>query len=67
MSKQKLLLKMIEKCAFGYIDSVPIKESVTESRIHAFMAGYCKAMKDCGFDITDEKTLDNLHIVDEVQ
>jgi hypothetical protein len=66
-SKQKAILKMIERCAYEYIDFIPTKESVTESRIHAFMAGYCKAMRDGGVDITDEKTLDDVHIVDEVQ
>jgi hypothetical protein len=66
-SKQTAILKFIEKCAYEYLDSIPNQGSVTESRLHAFMSGYCKAMKDSGFDVTDEKTLDNVHVVDEVQ
>lgn len=66
-NKQTAILKYIEKCAYEYLDSIPNQGSVTESRLHAFMSGYCKSMKDSGFDVTDEKTLDNVHVVDEVQ
>lgn len=29
-----------------------------------FVAGYCKAMKDCGFDVTDERTLEGITVVE---
>lgn len=65
-NKQAALLLAAKACAFDYIKTIPEQENTTTTRVHDFMAGYFKAMKDCGYDVTDEKTLDGIMVVGDV-
>jgi hypothetical protein len=61
--KQEALLLAAKYCAHVYMDAVIERPNPKETREHAFMAGYIKAMKDCGFDVTDEESLEGITIV----
>lgn len=62
-SKQSDLLYAVWRCAQSYISKAPTMiGDVEHTRATDFVAGYLKAMKDCGYDITDEKTLANIII-----
>lgn len=62
--KQLALLSAARGCAKNYVQQMPRKHSQKEQRITDFTAGYCKAMKDCGFDVTDERTLEGITVVE---
>lgn len=62
--KQAALLLAARSCAASYMSHVPPENDENEMRMKDFVAGYCKAMKDCGFDVTDERTLEGITVVE---
>jgi hypothetical protein len=61
-NKQSDLLYAAGRCAKNYISQVPMVDDFEQCRLTDFVAGYLKAMKDCGYDITNEATLSNIVI-----
>ena len=63
--KQKLLLEAARQFAYKFIETVPQFNNSTEARVNAFMTGYLKGMKDCGFDLFDPKSIEEIEANDE--
>lgn len=62
--KQRALLLATRICAADYIRQQPPASGDLETiRAFDFIAGYFKGMKDCGIDILDEATLENVEVV----
>jgi len=63
--KQKLLLEAARQFAYKFIETAPQFDNSTEAIGNAFMTGYLKGMKDCGFDLFDPKSIENIEASDE--
>lgn len=63
--KQKLLLEAARQFAYKFIETVPQFNNSIEAKVNAFMTGYLKGVKDCGFDLFDPKTLEQIEVSDE--
>lgn len=63
--KQKLLLEAARQFAYKFIETTSKFDNPTEARVNAFMTGYLKGMKDCGFDLFDPKSIEGLEVNNE--
>lgn len=58
--KQKLLLKAARVFAYAFVKTIPLVDNAIEGRVNAFMTGYLKGLKDCGFDLFDAKSIEGV-------
>lgn len=63
--KQTLLLEAARQFAYKYIETVPQFGNSIETKVNAFMTGYLKGVRDCGFDLFDPKSLEEIKVSDE--
>ncbi|CAB4141291.1 hypothetical protein UFOVP410_130 [uncultured Caudovirales phage] len=63
--KQKLLLEAARTFAYAFVKTIPLVDNATEGRVNAFMTGYLKGLKDCGFDLFDAKSIEGLEVNNE--
>lgn len=55
--KQSALLMAARTCAISYVQEVQPRFNKKEQRRYDFSCGYLKAMKDLGYDVTQESSL----------
>lgn len=56
--KQLLVLQAARDFAYAFVQSAPTLNDAKKAKVNAFMTGYLKGLKDCGYDLFDVESLE---------